>query len=125
ASRHFYRDLLNINPEPTANDFAPSAKLGQFLLDEIDRNREPDPDVEPAARINRRIDTHHCPVQADQRSPGMARVDGRIGLNKGVIIAWDKAPFGTDNPGGNRMVEAEGVADRHHPLAHLDLIRIA
>src|SRR5215469_1831267 len=111
SSRRLCRDLLDINAEPTAYDFAPSAKLGQFLFDQIDRDREPDPNVQPAAGINRRINTHHCTIQANQRSTGIARINRRIGLNKGIVVAWNKTSLGADNAGCDRMVEAEGVAN--------------
>src|SRR6516225_2798696 len=91
SSRRLCRDLLDINAEPTAYDFAPSAKLRQFLFDQIDWNREPDTDVQPTAGINRRINTDYRAVQADQRSTGIAWINRRIGLNKIIVIAWNKA----------------------------------
>src|SRR6202008_1314902 len=36
-----------------------------------------------------------------------------------------RAPLRAYDAGGDRVLEAERRADRHHPLAHLQLVRVA
>src|SRR5262249_38263010 len=69
---------------------------------------------------------HDLAFQVDQRAPGISRVDGRIGLDEVVVTALaDEPSLGADDTRGDRMLEAEWVADGHHPFADAQLIGVA
>ena len=53
----------------------------------------------------------------DERSARVARVDGHIGLDEGQVVAR-VALLGAHDAGGDRIVQAKGRANGHHPLAH-------
>ena len=57
------------------------------------------------------------PLRVEQRAAGVARIDGGVGLDEVVVRALvDVPPERADDAGGHRVLEAEGVADRDHPL---------
>src|ERR1035437_1637331 len=69
------------------------------------------------------------PVAAviDQRAARVARVDRRIGLNKGFVVfdAQIVAAGSADDAHGDGLADAERIADGQHVVAHLHLIGIA
>ena len=78
----------------------------------------------------------NCGIDADdlagrghQRPAGIARVQGRVGLDHAVdqpARAGAQRPAeGADDAGRDRALKAERVADRHHQLADPQLPRIA
>src|SRR5579872_1752851 len=64
---NFRRHLLDVNPEPSAHYFARVAKLREFFLDDIYRNRETDSHVGAGAGVNRRVDADHFASDRYQR----------------------------------------------------------
>ena len=73
-----------------------------------------------------RIDADHFAIGVDQRSTAIARVDRGIGLNEIVIgTGADHPPFGADDARGDGMFQTERIADRHHPIANVQLARVA
>ena len=98
-------------------------QLSHQVLGRIDRDGETDT---LAAGKNGRVDPHHFPFQVDQRPAAVSRVDGGIGLNEIIIGARaDHPALGADDPGGNRALQAEGIADGHYPIADPEFFRIA
>ncbi len=69
------------------------------------------------------------PLDVDQRAAGVAGVDRGVGLDhvrdREAVGRLDLALQGGDDAGGHGAVEAEGVADRDHRVADLDLGGVA
>ena len=74
----------------------------------------------------RRIDADHFPVHVDQRTAGIAGIDGCVGLNERLeLLASDNiASFGGNNAGGDGLLQTEGAADGQHPVADLHTVGI-
>ncbi|KAG1266985.1 hypothetical protein G6F66_014079 [Rhizopus arrhizus] len=73
------------------------------------------------------IDADQLALQVDQRATGIARVDRRIGLDEVLAAqaADAAATHGRDDAGGDRLAEAERIADGHHEVAHPQLVAVA
>src|SRR5207245_1293576 len=73
-----------------------------------------------APRGDRRVDADHLPGQVDQRPAAVARIDGCVGLQEALELAFltalDIAHLGADNPGRYCGFEAERAAYRQHPV---------
>src|SRR5208282_3582370 len=106
-------------------DFARAFQLRQLFLDQVDRNRETDSHAGAGVRVDRAIDSNDVAAQIDQRSARVARIYRRVGLDEILVVAGDEASLGADDSGRHRMIEAERIADRHHPLADLQVTRVA
>jgi hypothetical protein len=107
---------------------------GLQLLHDVDGHgngdRKGKADRAAAARVDLRIDADYLAIEVEQRSSGVARIDRHVGLDErhvvaGIPVARQAAPARADDARGDRVVEAKGRADRHHPLAHLELVGIA
>src|SRR5204863_2300281 len=73
----------------------------------------------------RAVDADHFTVDVDERTTGIARIDRGVGLDEvlnGVLVTAGKgqlrATLRTDDPRGDREVEAERISDGNDPLAH-------
>ena len=117
---------------------------GDDLLGQVDGvihgNGEPDARVVAGVRGDQRVDADKLALVIHQRAAGIAGVDGRIGLNH-VRVDGDLAGtaglhrfLGTHNLGaargghdarGHRLLEPEGGAQGHDPLADGQVVRIA
>ncbi len=90
----------------------------------IDRNGEADPGTGPGGTVNGHVDPDQSPFGIQEGSSGIARVDGRVGLDASpdgpAADALDVAAEGGDDSGGEGVVESEGVADGEDGLAHLE-----
>ena len=70
-------------------------------------------------------------AQVEQRAARVARVDRRVGLQEIVVAARVerhvllRAALGADDAGAHRVREAERIADRDDPVAHVDRVRVA
>ena len=78
--------------------------------------------------LDERVDTHELAVVVDKRAAGVARVDGGIGLDHvgvdGVAAGRAHGRGAIErrhNARGDRLLVAERRADRHDPLAHVEL----
>ena len=82
------------------------------------RNRERDADAAAGRRIDRGVDADHVAFGVERRTTRIALVHGRVDLDEIVIgTVADVAAHGRDDAGGHRAAEAEGIADREHPVA--------
>ncbi len=82
--------------------------------------------VAPGLRLNHGIDAHHISVHVDERSAGVARVDGRIGLQihhgtVGVELLID----GTDHTQADAILQAQWTSKSQHQLARMDAVGVA
>jgi hypothetical protein len=65
-------------------------------------------------------------LQVEERAARVAAVDGGVRLDEVVVVALaDVAAARGDDAGGDAAAEAERVADRHHPVAHLRVVGVA
>src|ERR1700726_1688147 len=111
------RDRLNLNADPAAADRALVLELGDHVLHGGSGNREGDADAAAGRRIDRGIDAHHLAFGVEGRAAGVALVHGRVDLDEIVIRAVaDVAAAGRDDAGRDSAAEAEGIADREHPI---------
>ncbi len=109
--------------QQSPGDVSPLLKLGGDLLGHVDRDRKPDP---LAGGDDGRVDAHDLPLQVDQGAAAVAGVDGGVGLDEIVIgTGADHPALGADDSRGHRLFQSEGTSDGHHPVAHLQIIRIS
>ena len=108
----------------------PVARLVDELRDGRCRDREADADVAAllvAAGRDLRVDADHLAVRVEQRAAGVAGVDRRVGLDPALdgraVGRLQRAVERRDDPGRERVVESEGVADRVRGVADLDACR--
>ena len=119
-------DLLDAHAEPAAAQFAELAELIDDADDRLRGHREADADRAAGRRDDRGVDADHFAVDVEQRTAGIAAVDGGVGLDVVVIGAGvDVAVARRDDAGRHRAAEAERIADRHHPVADAHLVGIA
>ena len=107
--------------------------MGHDVFDAVDWHGEANAGVGARRRADGRVDADHLPARIQQRSTGVARVDGRIGLDDlGVAkasvldhLGRQRAPQCTDDTDGHRSFQSEGIADGDDSLSHLECARIA
>ena len=117
-------DVLDAHAEPAAAGFAELAKLFDDRDGGGGRNGEADADRAARGRQDGRVDADDLAVHVEQRTAGIAFVDGGIGLDIVVVGAGlDVAAAGRDDARRDRAAEAERVADRHHPIARTQSCR--
>ena len=90
--------------------------------------RSPD-DSDVAARRpdDRRVDTDQLPFQVDQRAARVAGIDRCVGLDE-VLVALDAQAAAAERRNdsrSHRLPDAEGIADRHREIAHVQVVGIA
>ena len=103
---------------------------GQLVVD-IDhglrRQRKTHARVGVGLAQNRCVDADHFAVHVDQRSTGVAGIDGGVGLNKGLELAAgnDVAALGGNNARRHGLRQAKRAAYGQNPVAHLHAVGIA
>ena len=112
-----------------ARDLA-GAQLRHQFAHEIDRHGETDAHVGRLGAVaeDGGVDADDLAAHVEQRSAGVARVDGRVGLEHvdAALRRDRKRPAQrADDADGDGVVEVERVADRHHEVARLHLIGVA
>ena len=102
------------------------------VLGVIDRNGKANTRAGARVALDERVDAHQLTVVVDERAAGVARVDGGIGLNHvGVDSVTAGRAHGRGaiqrrhNARGDRLLVAERRADRHNPLANVELGGVA
>jgi hypothetical protein len=109
---------LHGQPDVAAHDTTAGENLVGDDAHQIARNGEADAHVAAALAEDGGVHADHFAVQIQQRAAGIARVDRRIGLDEVFVIvdAQAGAAGGADHAGGQRVRQAERVAQRHHPF---------
>src|SRR5262249_23994308 len=119
------RTLLNHHAEPAAGDAAFVLQLRHDLLRQVDGDGESDADVAAATAEDRRVDADDLALGVEQGTAGVAGIDGRVGLDEVVVGPLVDVPAdGADDADGDRVLEAERVADGDDPLADTEGVRI-
>jgi hypothetical protein len=90
----------------------------------VDRDREADP---LGAGPHGDVDPDHLPVDVEERPAGVARIDARVGLDEVLVLLgaghFDVAVQRGDDPAGDRVLVAVGVAEGEHRLADHEVVR--
>src|SRR5262249_56580174 len=116
--RQLGRQLLDRRPQPAARPVALLLELGHQLLGRVDRDGEADADVAAALAEDRGVDADDVAVLVEQGAARVAGIDRRVGLDEVVVGPLaDGATLRADDARGDGVVEAEGIADRDHPVA--------
>ena len=73
------------------------------------------------------VDADHFAVHIDQRSAGVAGIDGGIGLNEGLELPAgnDVASLGRNDSCGYRLRQSERTAHGQNPVAYLHAVGVA
>ena len=82
------------------------------------------PSTPRGLRHDGRIDAHQFAAGVDQGAAGVARVDGRIGLDEIFECrqAQLSAARGADDAVGDGLRQPQGIADRQHDIPDLQLV---
>src|SRR5713226_1982142 len=119
-------DLLDADAEPAAAKLAELPQRIDHAGNGLRGHRKADADRAARRRDDQRVDADHFAIEVEQRTTGIAAVDGGVGLDVAVIGAGvDVAVARRDDARRNRAAEAERIADRDHPLAEPQLVGIA
>ncbi len=97
----------------------------QFLFHHVDWDREVQADVLPGFGDDRRDDTNDPAGKVEQRASATAGIHGRICLEILEAGRLEASCLGTEHTGGHRVMQAEGIPDRDHEAAHVDVVGIA
>src|SRR5215831_7621732 len=125
----FLRHHLHVDPDTSANHLA-FTQLRQQVSNRIDGHGEADADVSLRLAVadDRRVHADDFAADVQQRSPGVAGVDRRVGLQhlvRSSVGYLERALGCADHADADRVRQAERVADGHHPVARLHLRRVA
>ncbi len=105
------------------------AQLGDRVLDRRDRDGEPDPVVGAGVGLDLLVDAHHPGAGIEQRPARVARVDRGVGLDRpGDFEAgegFDRAVGGGDDSDRERLLLAEGAADRGDGLSDPEVVVVS
>ena len=76
---------------------------------------------------DRRIDADQLAAVVHQRSAGISRIDGSVGLDEVLVVfnSQVRAAGGAHDAHGDRLAHAEGVAHSQSIIAHLDFRGVA
>src|SRR5208283_1253084 len=76
---------------------------------------------------NSGVDADDLTRHIHERTTGIARVDGRVGLNERLKlpVGHDVASLGRDDAGGYSFLQSEGTANSEDPVAHLHAVGVA
>ena len=111
--------LENVDPQESAPHLTMGDQLTHDLVGQVDGDGEADPLITSRARDDGGIDADQLPRRVDEGSPGVARVDGGIGLDVILVVGETGATpsQGADDPGGTQRFEAERRCFESQPKA--------
>src|SRR5271166_2816275 len=119
--------VLDRYADPPMPDFAMAGQLIHNIARHVDRHGKTDPDIAPTGCKNRSIDTDEPTLKINQRAARVARIYRGVGLNE-IFIAFDAKPLATectDDSRGDRLTEAEGIANCQDKIPDLQTAGIA
>src|SRR5439155_10999742 len=102
-----------------ANNATLFAQTLHHVASEIRRNGEANALASTASAENRGVNAQQPALGIDKRTAGVAHVNGRIGLDEILVIddAHAAAADGTDDSHGDRLPQAEWIAECEHYVA--------
>ena len=115
------RDLLNGHAQPPADDFSCLDEAFGDGFGKRNRYGEPDAFVAARPREDGGVDADELPFEVHQRAAGVPRIDGRIGLDKVLVVcdAHIAAPQSADDPHRHGLRQPEGTPDGQDDVADL------
>src|SRR5882762_10717223 len=116
ALRQLLIDVLYADADAAAAHLALRQQLTLDVQGQIDGDGEGHAHVAAGAAVYLRIDADDLTVDIEQRAAGVARIDGRIGLNERHIVFIEGTRRRAHHAGGDAVLEAERRTDGHHPL---------
>ena len=124
---HFGGEFLDGDAEPAADDFALFADAAHDLAGQVDGNGEPDAHVSAGPAGDGGVDADDLAAHVDERSAGVAGVDGGVGLEEGFVIgdADARAAGGADDAARDGLFEAEGRTDGEDPVSDFERVGVA
>jgi hypothetical protein len=100
-------------------------QLGDDAVDGVDGDGEADAGADAAGGIDRGVDADESSRAVEQRAAGVAGIDRGVGLDDVFDRAsgdgLDRSPSAAEHAGGERLIEAERVADREGFLTDLKI----
>src|SRR5436309_1524776 len=92
-------------------------------LGTVDRNGEADAGGGAAGRENRRVDADDLAARVDERTAGIAAINGGVGLNgfidESALAGLHGPAERADYSGGQGALETEGISDGQNFLTDL------
>lgn len=113
------RQFLQFQSQPAAGNLAVFPQLRGNLTHRTDRHCKADALRTAAAAVDGGVDADQFAGRIHQRAAGIARIDGRIGLDE-VADRADARRFAANRPDHaqrHRLADAKRVADRQHQIA--------
>ena len=125
AVGEFAGNLLDHNADPPPLDTTTRLELPLYVHGHIDGNGEGQTHETARPAVDLRIDSNHFTFHVEQRTARIARIDRHVGLDEGhEIFLRQRAPLGADDTCRHRILETEGRANGHDPVANPQPARI-
>src|SRR5262249_58768426 len=110
--------LRDAHPEPATPRFTELLELIDHRHGGLRRHGKADADRAAGRRNDRRIDADHLAVEVEQRTAGIAAIDGGVGLDVVVVgTGIDVAVARRDDAGAHPNAQTARVADGDGPFA--------
>ena len=118
--------FLNRDTETAARDLAMGYELLLDLGRYVDRNGKREALIAASLAVDLRVNADHFAALVKQRTAGIAGVHRNICLDeRHVGVIGQRARFGTDDTGGDRVLEAVRGPNGKHRLTNAGLRRVA
>src|SRR3990170_1848198 len=115
-----------IRPQVGVRVPPPRDELGHHALDGAGGDGKSDAGRGPARAVDHAVDPHHAASEIQERTSRVTGVDGGVSLNdladEGPGRTLDDAAQRAHHARGQRAVEAEGIANRHHEPPYLQIL---
>ena len=120
-------DRLQRGPEPRPLHRAALQRRLNHEPHHVGRNRKSDALRSAAARKDGGVDADEMAVHIDERTAGIAGIDGGVGLNEELVVgdADLRAGERRDNAARHRLPHAERIADGEHEVADFEAVGVA
>src|SRR4029077_11194619 len=118
--------VLDHDSQVAARDVAVGDKFVHDVAGEVDRDGKSNALDAAAAAQDGGIDTDEPALSIHERAARVAGVDRGVRLDEVLVIEPDAAGAagGADDAGGDRLADAERIANRQDDVAHFDLFTI-
>ncbi len=118
---------LHFDPQPTANHLAVLDDRLHHFHCQLHRDRKTDALGATRFREDRGVDAGQVAIGIHQRAAGVARIDGRVGLDKVFVAVKPQlvTPGGADDAHGDGLADTKRVADGQGHIAHAQPFRAA
>src|SRR5690606_20213702 len=115
------RALVEVDAEAGSRDASVADELRDDAADRVDGDREADARARARGAVDGGVHADEPPRAVEERPARVAGVDGRVrldhALDGAVAHRHDLAPEAADDARGERVVEAEGIADGEDVLS--------